>query len=229
MRQISLVAVVLLMALFLAGTALAQSRVEVDVPYVEPGTISIDGMMDEAAWQDAGEANLVTETEFNIWINPYGRESMAEPEYDEFVGRMLWSMDTLYLFLHIDEFVNDSTDLFWNGQWTGDQIFVGLSARLGEDMLGWYDGNYYRSPEGPYHFWVLKDQVTLNGDGDEMYIPEEFRWSFEDSLGAFHASDICRWATVIDTLTGLWNIEMAIYNPHVNGREKQKIVYRREC
>jgi hypothetical protein len=199
---------------------MAQDRVEVDVPNVDAGAITIDGMMDEAAWSTAGEANLVTDEEFNIWINPYGRENMVEPEYDAFYGRLLWAMDTLYLFLHIDEFVNDSTDLFWNGQWTGDQIFVGLSARLGEDMLGWYDGNYYRSPEGPYHFWVIEDEVTLNMDGygDPMYIPEEFRWSFEDSLGYFSASDICRWATKIDTNTGLWDIEMAIYNPHVNAQ-----------
>ena len=205
-------------SLLFLGTAMAQNRVEVDVPNVDAGAITIDGMMDEAAWSTAGEANLVTDEEFNIWINPYGRENMVEPEYDAFYGRLLWSMDTLYLFLHIDEFVNDSTDLFWNGQWTGDQIFVGLSARLGEDMLGWYDGNYYRSPEGPYHFLILEDEVTLNGDGDEMYIPEEFRWSYGDSLGAFHASDICRWATKIDTNTGLWDIEMAIYNPHVNAQ-----------
>jgi hypothetical protein len=124
----------------------------------------------------------------------------------------------LYLFIHIDEFVNDSTDLFWAGQWTGDQLFVGLSARLGEDMLGWYDGNYYRSPEGPYHFLILEDEVTLNGDGDEMYVPEEFRWSYGDSLGSYYASDICRWATKIDTNTGVWDIEMAIHNPNINAQ-----------
>jgi hypothetical protein len=49
-------------------------------------------------------------------------------------------------------------------------------------------------------------------------MPEEFRWSFEDSLGSFYASDICRWATKIDTNTGVWDIEMAIYNPNVNAQ-----------
>ena len=32
----------------------------------------------------------------------------------------------------------------------------------------------------------------------------------------FNASDYVQWATSIDTLTGQWKIEMAIYQPHVN-------------
>ncbi|TFG99519.1 MAG: T9SS type A sorting domain-containing protein [Calditrichales bacterium] len=190
-----------------------------EVPRTEPGDITIDGNMDEVAWETAASANLVTDTEFNIWINPYGRESMAEPEYDEFYGRVLWTPDTLYAFIHIDEYVNDSTDLFWAGQWTGDQLFVGMSGRLGEDMLGWYDGNFYRTPEGPYHFWILEDQVTLNMDG-ELYVPDQFSVNEADTVRQFYASDIARWATKIDTNTGLWNVEMAIYNPAINEKAK---------
>jgi hypothetical protein len=108
MRFSALLIILISVSLLSLGSALAQDRMEVDVPNVDAGAITIDGMMDEEAWSTAGEANLVTDEEFNIWINPYYRESMAagEPEFDEYYGRLLWAMDTLYLFIHIDEFVS---------------------------------------------------------------------------------------------------------------------------
>jgi hypothetical protein len=106
----------------------------------------------------------------------------------------LWSQDTLFAFIVIDEFVNDSTNLFWNGRWTGDQLFVSLSNRLARSMMGWYDGNSYAAPDGPYHYWIFGDQVTL-ADGAELYVPEEYRGCFGDSLRTFDAADHVRWAT----------------------------------
>ena len=116
--------------------------------------------------------------------------------------------------MHLDEWVNDSTNLSWNGKWVGDQLFVSISNRLAENMYGWYDGNTPRAPDGPYHFWILGDQVTLNG-GDTTYVPEEIRGCYGDSLMVFEASDICEWATSIDVETGIWNVEMKIFNPSV--------------
>jgi hypothetical protein len=171
--------------------------------------------MNESEWQDAAEVNLITSTGYEIFANKYYRETLVEPEYDALYARLLWSQDTLYAFIHIDEFVNDSTNLFWDGKWTGDQLFVSLSNRLGRGMMGWYDGNIYAAPDGPYHYLILGDQVTLN-NGETSYIPEEYRGCFDDTVKAFNASDYVRWATSIDTLTGVWDIEMAIYQPHVN-------------
>lgn len=193
---------------------------EVDVPSVDPSEITLDAKMDEAAWNEAAQANIVTSTGYNLWINKYYRESLAEPEYDEFTARMLWAQDTLFLFIHIDELVNDSTNLFWAGQWTGDQLFVSLSNRLARNMMGWYDGNIYAAPEGPYHFLILGDEVTLNMN-DTSYVPEEYRGGcFQDSLVVFNASDIAQWATSIDTVTGVWNVEMRIYNPGIASQGK---------
>jgi hypothetical protein len=190
-------------------------RKELDVPKVDSAVIVLDANMDESAWTTAAQINMVTASGYDMFANKYYRENLVEPEYDELYARVLYLKDTLYLFIVIDEFVNDSTDLFWNGQWTGDQLFVSISNRLGREMQGWYDGNSYAAPDGPYHFWILGDEVTLNG-GNQTYIPEEYRGCFEDSLATFEASDVARWATSIDTLTGLWKIEMAIYNPNVD-------------
>jgi hypothetical protein len=191
-------------------------RHQVTVPMVDEGSIKIDGKMDESAWGKAGEANLVTATGFQMFTYPYYRAGLTEPEYNELYGRMLWSKDTLYVFYHCSIFVNDSTGLFWNGKWTGDQLFISLSSRLGKNMMGWYDGNVYAAPGGPYHFLVLGDKVTLN-NGDSTGHPDEFKaWEGDTVKHVYNAGDIARYATQIDTLTGLWNVEMAIYNPGVN-------------
>jgi hypothetical protein len=197
----------------------SQTRKEVTVPKVDPAAITIDGQMNEAEWQTAASADLITNTGYEIWTNKYYREDLTEPEYDELYARMLWAQDTLYVFVVIDEFVNDSTNLYWNGQWTGDQLFVSLSNRLGRNMKGWYDGNVYAAPDGPYHFLILGDEVTLNA-GNNTYVPVEYRKCLDqsDSVMTFDASNIARWATHIDTLTGLWHVEMAIYNPNVNAQ-----------
>ena len=204
---------VLLIA-FLGTLGFAQDgRLVVDVPHVDTMVINIDGMMDEAAWSGAGEANLVTATSYEMYANYYGRE-LAEPDFDEYYARILWSMDTLYLFIHIDEIVNDTTDLHWDGQWLGDQLFVSLSARLGEELYGWYDGNSARFPEGPYHLWILGDEVTLNG-GNDIWNPDQFWINDADSIRTYEVSDHVRWATKIDKESGVWDLELAIYNPHV--------------
>ena len=192
-------------------------RKEVVVPKVDPAAIVIDGVMDEAEWEGAAHADLITSTGYEIWDNIYLRDGLLEPDYDEWYARMLWSKDTLFVFIHIDEFVNDSTNLYWNGKWISDQLFVSLSSRLGVDMGSGYDGNVYAAPEGPYHFLVLGDQVTLN-NGEWTYVPDEWRPVPTDTFAQFNAADISRWATVIDTTTGLWNVEMAIYNPNVSAQ-----------
>ena len=212
---------ILLLLITGSVSVLAQDyvRKEVEVPKVDSGAITIDGMMNEAEWADAAHADLITNSGFEIFALYYYRDGLTEPDFDNLYARMLWSKDTLYVFMHWDEFHNDSTNLFWNGKWTGDQLFISLSDRLARNLEGNYDGNSYAAPDGPYHFWILGPDVTLNG-GDTTWVPEEYRKCVDqsDSLMTFDASDIARWAAVIDTNTGVWDMEMAIYNPNVNAQ-----------
>lgn len=194
-------------------------RQEVFVPKVDSGAIKIDGIMDEAEWATAARADLITNTGYNIWANKYYRESLVEPEYDELYARMLWNKDTLYVFVHIDEFVNDSTGLFFPGQWQGDQLFISLSNRLADGMMGWYDGNIYAAPDGPYHYLIIGEDVTLNM-GRESWIPDRYQRFEGDTVRAFDANDYSRSAVTIDFETGIMTVEMAIYNPNVNSQGK---------
>jgi hypothetical protein len=217
MRRFTGFAFLALCLLLALHSGQAQTRMVLDVPKVDPGTITIDGVADEAAWNSAARADIITNVGFQGWFNYYGR-TVVEPDYPELWGRMLWTTDTLYVFIHIQDVVNDSSGLYWNTEpyshWSGDQLFVDISSRLGIPMGGNYDGNVYAAPEGPYHFLVLGDRVTLN-NGDTTDIPEEWRKDPNVTRDAFDASKICRYAAVIDTMTGQWDVEMAIYQPSV--------------
>jgi hypothetical protein len=134
---------------------------------------------------------------------------------------MLWAQDTLFVAIHIKDMVNDSTGLYWNpdNHWASDQLFVGLSSRLGTEMDQNYQGNVYAAPEGPYHFLILGNRVTLN-DSAETGIPDEWMQFPEDTTRVFNAHDISRSATRVDEATGEWDIEMAIYNPNIAALSK---------
>jgi hypothetical protein len=190
------------------------------VPVVDPNLIHIDGFANEPAWSNARVIDIIGNSGFNIFANKYGRPSLTEPDYDALNAKLLWAKDTLYAFIHIDEVVNDSTDLFWiptqSGHWGGDQLFVSLSDRIGTNLKGWYDGNVYSAPDGPYHFLVFGDKATLNGD-TPTNVPFEYRKCFNqsDSINTFLASNISRYALHVDTTTGVWDVEMAIYCPQI--------------
>jgi hypothetical protein len=187
----------------------------VNVPKVDPGAITLDGQANEAVWQNAARADLITPSGYNGWFNHYYfGDDLTEPDYDELYARMLWSEDTLYVYIHVDEIVTDTSDLYFEGgKFNSDQIFIGLSNRLGVDMQGWYDGNPYAAPNGPYHFWIIGDEVSLNG-GDPSWIPDDYRCP-DDTSRIFFASDYARWAVVTNAAAGTWTVEMAIYHPNI--------------
>jgi Secretion system C-terminal sorting domain len=198
------------------------TRKVVQVPKVDPAAITIDGNMNEPAWATAAHADVITPAGYEVWSNYYGR-TVSQPDYDAIYGRMLWADDTLYVFMHIDEIVNDSTNLYFasthygdgsDSHWKSDQLYIGLSNRLGIDSWEGWDGAAYTMPDGPYHLMIMGQYVTFNDD-DTVWIPEEWRGNQNDSLKAFRASDIIRSGITIDTSTGVWNVELAIYHPNV--------------
>jgi hypothetical protein len=191
-------------------------RATVNVPKVDPSAITLDGQANEAAWQNAARADLITQTGYNGWFNYYWDfgDAFTEPDYDDIYARMLWADDTLYVYIHVKEIITDSTDLYFTGgKFNSDQLFVGLSNRLGVNLQGWYDGNPYAAPNGPYHYWIMGQDVSLNG-GDYSWIPDDYKCP-GDTSRIFYASDYARWAVTTNPSTGLWTVEMAIYHPNI--------------
>ncbi|MGE5683020.1 MAG: hypothetical protein ACM34K_19335, partial [Bacillota bacterium] len=73
MRKLNLL---LVLCLFLSSAVtFAQEeeyqRKKVDVPSVQPGTIKIDGKMDESAWTKAAQANILTSSGSEGFFNHY--------------------------------------------------------------------------------------------------------------------------------------------------------------
>jgi hypothetical protein len=199
------------------------TRKQVDVPKVT-GKITIDGKMNEADWSKAAQANILTANGSEGFFNKYYDfgEALTEPDYKEIYGRMLWDKDTLYLFYHVQEVVNDSMVLYFGKKFEADQVLVGLSNRQGIDTLQkpWdYNGSPFTAPDGPYLYFVLGKNVTLNG-GDSTDVPEAYRRDSTIKKEIFDASKYARWAATIDTLTGIYEIEMAIYSPGINAQSK---------
>ncbi|MBN2413342.1 hypothetical protein JXQ31_16805, partial [candidate division KSB1 bacterium] len=62
MRKLTPLLIVGIFLFTLALNVFAQNsdRKEVDVPKVDPGAITIDGKMDEAAWENAAHADLIS-------------------------------------------------------------------------------------------------------------------------------------------------------------------------
>src|ERR1035437_8051145 len=86
-------------------------RKELTIPRLDSTTyINIDGNMTDPAWNNAAQINIVTNSGFEMFMNNYGRPSLTEPDYNELYARVLYKKDTLFVFVHIQEFVNDSND-----------------------------------------------------------------------------------------------------------------------
>ncbi len=117
MKKVNVVLLWLFLFTF-SSISLAQldyERKVVKVPKVAAGAIVIDGKMDDAAWSTAVTENLISSSAYNLFTNQYYRSDLTEPDYDEIYTKLAWSQDTLYVFIHIDEIVNDS-DLVVGGK-----------------------------------------------------------------------------------------------------------------
>ncbi|MGE5862125.1 MAG: hypothetical protein ACM34J_16315, partial [Ignavibacteria bacterium] len=74
MQKFNLLSIILLLFILVPLHFAQDPREELLVPKADSGAVTIDGIMDEAAWGNAAEINLVTGTEYNIFANKYYRE-----------------------------------------------------------------------------------------------------------------------------------------------------------
>jgi hypothetical protein len=159
------------------------------VPYVAPGTIVIDGVFDEAAWDGA----LVLD-QFNNWEGWW----VPGREVQDILGetRVLWTNDTLYVRMDIEGY----QEFLFNTEqpWEGDHLYVGIDpTHAGDDQVdsGWggWPGN--APDQGPYTLKINADRgITLNWGTENkptdqgwtravvFHEPDEFRWGFEAAI-----------------------------------------------
>lgn len=150
--------IVLLLTAFIvavaAGPAYAQTYgtgTEVDVPWVEPGTIVLDGQMDEAAWDAAAEVDATAN-----WDGDWS----GHPDADVGVEtRLLYTEDSLFVFHRI----SDYEALFEPG---ADHVLLGLdfvheagvSDQVIDEGFGGFVGN---APDGPFTYKIFAGNDSI--------------------------------------------------------------------
>ena len=167
----------------------------VDVPHVEAGAIVIDGVADEAAWEDAfAGVDVVTN-----WAS-YG--PVGDPlEGPDIFGetKLLWTEDTLYVYHRLFD-----VELWWNEEagdfWGSDMILLGLDpSAAGDSLFGPnFDGGAENAPSGPHTYFINypagftigwgatpADSGWVNG---QVFVDEEnLEWGIE---AAFYIPEI---------------------------------------
>lgn len=165
----------------------------VQVPRVDVGSITIDGMDDEEAWADAQSDIDVTAN----W-NAYGEVGEATPDAD-LAGetKLLWSQDTLYIHHRLLDPV-----LFFqeDDPWGSDMILVGIDNSLeGDTLFGpHFDGGVENAPEGVYTYFINPIEGLTIGWNPA---PQDSGWA--------------NGVVYTDEDTGEWGMEAALYMPAI--------------
>lgn len=165
------------------------------VPRVEPGSITIDGVDDEAAWADAQSDIDVTAH----WSS-YGPVGETTPEPDLFgETKLLWSDDTLYVHHRLFDPL-----LFFQEEdpWGSDMILIGIdNSHEGDSLFGPnYDGGIGNAPEGVYTYFI--NPIT------------GFTFAWNDSI-AQHNPGLVNAVIYVDEESGEWGLEAAIHVPAI--------------
>jgi hypothetical protein len=194
---------VLLLAL--ATPAFAQYGIGVtqDVPRVDEGTITLDGNLDEAAWQDAALLDL---TQF--WNSGYYDCAPNAPggEVDiAAIGRVLYSDGVLY----VSGQVLDYQELYFGppGEpYQGEQLLVGVDlTHEGDDQVddeyGGWPGNAPNLGPTTYKISGAPEVGITHNWGFDNIFPVDSGWVAGEVF--------------IDNEEFEWGVEMAIYDDEI--------------
>ena len=176
-----------------------------DVPYVAPGTLVLDGVADEAAWTNATSVNMI-----GFWDGAWGGVPFPDIESN---AKLLWTEDTLFVYAKVEDYAfyfgSDST------AWIGEQIMVGIDGPMygdppGEMYAGDWSGAPWNAPDlGPTVYKIYDKGITCNWGGwwDD---PNQTWWPIDPVANG--------WATgtvYVDNDNFVWGVEMKIYVPQI--------------
>ncbi len=165
----------------------------VDVPYVAPGTLVLDGNADESAWDDAATVNIAAFWD-GAWSGNPVQDNVTET-------KLLWTHDTLYVYVRIEDF----QEFCWGPDGNpggGEQILIGIDRTVAGDSL--YDESFGGAPQnapdqGPFVYKIWRDAVTLNFGAD--VVPADSGW-VDGSI-------------LVDEDNFIWGVELALWMPRI--------------
>jgi len=200
--------------MLIAAPILAQqygTGTKVNVPYVAPGTLKMDGNADEAAWATAASVNMTANWD-GAWSNP------PHPTADVITQtKLLWTRDTLYVYAKIQDYEK----FYWGkaGEpWGGEQILIGIDGthegdnQMDESWSGWP----WNAPgKGPTTYKLWKNGVTFNWGGYKVVRRPGDTISLSPTDTGWVKAKI-----FVDSVGFKWGAEMAIYVPQIGTNGK---------
>ncbi len=168
------------------------------VPYVAPGTLHLDGTASEAAWSTASVVDLTKNWSGDWSGHPYPDVTAT--------AKLLWTDDTLFVYAEIQDY----EPFYWgnadsSSPWGGEQILIGVDDTHAKDdtMSGGWEGWPENAPDkGPTCYKIWMDDITLNW-GQLGFSP---RWDSGWTPGTIF----------VDNVNFKWGVEMGIYLPHAH-------------
>lgn len=134
---------------------------EINVPYIEPGTLKLDGEPDEPAWNDAAFVDIQ-----QVWDGAWG----GHPDPDHYNdSRILWTEDTLFAYLEVEDW-----QIFFGldtVQWGGEHLMIAVDGPMygdpwDQDYSGYpsdWAGAPWNAPDkGPTTYKISNLGITLN-------------------------------------------------------------------
>ncbi|UCE06985.1 MAG: hypothetical protein JSW07_02800, partial [bacterium] len=177
----------------------------IDVPYVAPGTLNLDGNADEAAWASAAPVDIM-----GYWDGEWG--GVPFPDIDA-TASLLWTEDTLFVLVQIEDY-----DFFFGpdtAAWIGEQILIGVDRPLLGDPPGdIYDGGWGGAPWnlpdlGPTVYKIYDKGITSNWGG-------WYDWELDSTFLMSPVDSGWAAGTVfVDQNNFLWGVEMKIWLPQI--------------
>lgn len=191
--------------LVLATPAFAQYGIGVtqDVPYVEPGTITLDGSLDEAAWETAPLIDLT-----QYWNSGFYDCAPNAPDGGVDIaalGKVLHTDGALLVSVE----VLDYQDFYWGppgAPYVGEQIYVGVDlTHMEDDQIDeGYEGWPANAPNlGPTVYKVSGAPdvgITSNWGFNDVF-PVDEGWVAGEVF--------------VDDASFEWGVEMAIYGDEI--------------
>lgn len=182
---------------FVGGPTYYGVNDEVVVPYVDPGTLNLDGNDNEAAWQDAAPVDIMA-----YWEGSWSGHPVPDVDAS---AKLLWTNDTLFAFVKIEDYQY----LYFGPDtvpWGGEQIFLGVDGPMYGDPPGdmydpsWGGGTFNAPDKGPTVYKISDLGITCNW-GFEGIVPQDSGWV--DGM------------VFIDQYNFIWGVEMKAYLPQV--------------
>ena len=169
----------------------------INVPYVAPGTLTMDGNDNEAAWQNAVAVDIMA-----YWEGSWSGHPVPDISAE---SKLLWTEDTIFVWVKIEDYQY----LFFGPDtvpYGGEQILVGIDRQLIGDPPGdMYDPSWAGAP------WNAPDQGPTVYKISDLGITCDWGWAgITPTDSGWVAGTV-----FIDQTNFIWGVEMKIWAPRI--------------